>query len=234
MVAEDSRPMRSRRSLLLCVVITAGCAHAAAAQDDGRFYAGGLFGVSTLSADARAVTMGQSASASMYKPENGRALNLFAGVHLARYFTLQANYVYNANDLTLFASAVEPGRGVFYEQARESSQHALVADALVYFRARGSAVRPYLGTGLALTRFSSPEATRAVVNGIAPPAGTIASTHIGLRSHVGIDVDLGRGWSFRYSFSETIGGNPISPRLMPEGERGLMNFQNLFGLFRRF
>jgi hypothetical protein len=226
--------MRSRRHLWLSVLVLAGCAGAASAQDDGRVYAGAVFGVSALSADARAVTMGQSASASMYRPENGRALNIFVGAHLARFFTLQANYIYNANDLTLFASAVRPGSGAFYEQMRESSQHAFVADALVYFRALGSVVRPYLGTGLAVTRFRSPEATGAIVNGIAPPAGAIASTHIGLRSHVGIDLELGRRWSFRYSFSETIGGNPISPRLMPEGERGLMNFQNLFGFLRHF
>jgi hypothetical protein len=40
--------------------------------------------------------------------------------------------------------------------------------------------------------------------------------------------------SFRYSFSETIGGNPISPRLSPPGERNLANFENLFGVVARF
>ncbi len=226
--------MRLRRSLMLCLVMTAWCARAAAAQDGGRLYVGGLFGVSTLSADARAVTMPDAASASMYKPENGRALNLFAGVHLARYLTVQANYIFNANDLTLFASTASPGRGAFYEQPRESAQHALVADALVYFRARGQRVRPYLGTGLALVRFTSPDAPGALVSGITPPMGEISSTRVALRSHVGIDVAMGRRWSFRYSFSETIGGNPISPHLMPAGKRGLANFQNLFGFLAHF
>jgi hypothetical protein len=40
--------------------------------------------------------------------------------------------------------------------------------------------------------------------------------------------------TFRYSFSETISGNPISPSLTPPGERPLMNFQNLFGFVARF
>ena len=45
---------------------------------------------------------------------------------------------------------------------------------------------------------------------------------------------MGDQWSFRYSFSETITGNPISARLTPPGERNLANFQNLFGFVRRF
>jgi hypothetical protein len=51
---------------------------------------------------------------------------------------------------------------------------------------------------------------------------------------VGIDFAVGRTWSVRYSFSETIGGNPISPQLAPPGERGMANFQNLFGLLAHF
>jgi hypothetical protein len=51
---------------------------------------------------------------------------------------------------------------------------------------------------------------------------------------VGIDIRLWRRVDFRYSFSETIGGNPIGPSLTPPGQRGLMNFQNLFGLIGRF
>lgn len=222
----------SRRVAVFALTVL--CGRPVFAQDGGRIYAGGLFGVSTLSADARAVATAGAASASLYKPENGPALNLFAGAHLARYLTVQANYVFNANDLTLFASAASPDRGVFYEQMRGSAQHAFVADVLVYFRARGRRVRPYLGTGLAVVRFASPDAPAARVNGIAPPGGDISSTRVALRSHVGIDFALGRRWSFRYSFSETIGGNPISPHLMPPGERGLANFQNLFGLLMHF
>ena len=195
-------------------------------------YVGGLFGVSTLSGDARSHTTAAAAEASMYKPENGVALNLFAGAHLARFVSMQANYIFNRNALTLFASSTSPG--AFYEQPRESSQHALVADLLLYFRNRQSGIRPYLGTGLAVVRFRSPAVTGGMIHGIAPPPGDIASTKVALRSHVGIDFRLGRRWSFRYSFSETISGNPISPHLMPMGERGLANFQNLFGMLMQF
>ena len=204
----------------------------AEAQDAHRVYVGALFGVSTLSGDARSVTTVSAANASMYKPENGAALDLFAGAHLARFVSLQANYIFNRNDLTLFASSTSPA--AFYEQPRQSAQHAFVADLLLYFRNRQSRIRPYLGTGLAVVHFRSPAVTGGLIHGITPPAGDIESTNVGLRSHVGLDVGLGRRWSLRYSFSETIGGNPISPHLTPMGERGLANFQNLFGLLMHF
>ena len=101
-------------------------------------YAGALVGVSTLSADARASTQPGRAEVSLYKPENGPALNLFVGVHLGRYFTVQSNYVWNRNDLTLFSSVTTAEGGGFYEQPRTSTQHAVVGDALLYFRALGS------------------------------------------------------------------------------------------------
>jgi hypothetical protein len=170
---------------------------------------------------------------SLYKPENGLALNLFAGVHVRRYLTVQANYVWNRNDVTLFSSVTSADGGGFYEQRRNSSQHAFVGDALLYFRARGEAVRPYLSTGVGVVRFES-AAVDGVNGGLVAPAEEIASSHITLRVAVGIDLALGDAWSFRYSFSETLSGNPISPRLMPPGERNLMNFQNLFGFMRRF
>jgi outer membrane protein W len=226
----------NRRDQLVAVTIAVSMVSVApvAAQDDGRVYAGALFGASTLSADARAVTAENSASASMYKPENGIALNVFAGTHLGRFFTLQGNYIFNRNGLTLFASTTSPTGGGFYEQPRDSAQHAFVADLLVYFRRRGSGLRPYLGTGLAVVRFNSAAVTEALTSGLAPPAGAIRSTRLALRSHVGIDFAVGRTWSVRYSFSETIGGNPISPQLAPPGERGMANFQNLFGLLAHF
>jgi Outer membrane protein beta-barrel domain len=205
----------------------------AAAQDEPRYFAGGLFGVSTLSADARSVTNGAEASISLYEPKNGPALNVFAGVHIAQYFSVQANWMWNRNDLTLVSSFVTPKGGGFYEQHRDSRQHAVVLDALIYFRRLNSTVRPYLGTGLSLVHFSS-GATSSSAHGLVPPTGDITSTRIGLRSHVGIDVKLSRFVSFRYSFSETISSNPISPSLTPPAHRGLMNFQNLFGFVSRF
>jgi hypothetical protein len=85
-----------------------------------------------------------------------------------------------------------------------------------------------------VTRFATDPSGRSVAHGATPPPGTLASTRIGLRSAVGIDLAMRDGWSFRYSFSETISRNPISPHLSPRGERRLANFQNLFGIVRRF
>jgi hypothetical protein len=53
-----------------------------------------------------------------------------------------------------------------------------------------------------------------------------------LRVAVGLDLTVGRGWSVRYSFSESVSGNPISAQLLPPGQRSLANFQNLFGVVR--
>jgi opacity protein-like surface antigen len=211
-----------------------GMAPHALAQDEGRVYAGTLVGVSTLSADARATTQPSRAEVSLYKPENGPALNLFVGVHLGRYFTIQSNYVWNRNDLALLSSVTSMEGGRFYEQHRTSTQHAVIADALLYFRAVGSGIRPYLSTGAGLVRFKSESTGNGVAGGLPSPDGEIASTRLALRVAVGIDLSMGDRWSVRYSFSETIGGNPISARLTPPGERSLANFQNLFGVIRRF
>jgi hypothetical protein len=206
----------------------------AAAQDERRVFVGGLFGVSTLSADGRSVTAASDATLSLYKPENGLALNLFAGMHVAEYFSVQANWMWNRNDVTLVSSFVTPQGGGFYEQRRHSHQHAVVLDGLIYFRRLDSVIRPYLGTGLSLLHFSSDDSGSFRAQGLAPPTGDITSTRIGLRSHVGIDVRLSRRLKFRYSFSETLSGNPISPSLTPPGQRRLANFQNLFGFVGQF
>jgi hypothetical protein len=206
----------------------------AAAQNDSRLFAGGLFGVSALSPDARSATTGTDAALSLYDPELGPVLNLFAGVHLAEYFSVQANWMWNRNDITHVSSFTTPQGGGYYEQVRHSDQHAFVLDGLIYFRGLNSVVRPYLGTGLSVLRFSSTDVIGSAANGLEPPTGDIISSRIGLRSHVGIDFRLSRNVSFRYSFSETISSNPISPSLMPPARHGLMNFDNLFGLVARF
>jgi hypothetical protein len=200
--------------LLLSVPVTA--------QDEPRVFAGALYGVSALSADARSEITGSTAAVSLYEPKNGPALNVFAGVHIAQYFSVQANWMWNSNDLTLTSSFTTPQTGAFYEQHRDSRQHAVVLDGLIYFRRVDSAIRPYLGTGLSVLHFSSDEITAAPAQGLPAP------------SHVGIDFRLSRRLAFRYSFSETISANPVSPSLTPQGRRGLMNFQNLFGFVGRF
>ena len=157
----------------------------AAAQDEPRAFAGALFGVSALSGDAQAVTTGADAAVSLYDPKNGSALNVFGGIQVTQYFAIQVNWMWNRNDLTLVSSDTSPQSGGFYEQTRGSSQHALVFDGLIYFRRLDSAIRPYLGTGLSVVRFSSEE-DGSLAQVLTPPAGEIRSTHIGLRSHLGI------------------------------------------------
>src|SRR5438105_5519672 len=215
-------------SVVSTVVVCVLVCRPAAAQQAARAFAGGLFGVSTLSADGRSVTSGPSAALSLYKPENGMAVNLFAGVHLLQYFSVQGNWMWNRNDVTLVSSLADPRGGGYYEQRRHSHQHAAVIDGLIYFLRLDSPVRPYLGTGLSVLRFSSSDVVSSVAAGLAPPEGAIASTRVGLRSHVGIDLRLSGRVDFRYSFSETMSRNPISPRLTPPAPRRLANFQNLF------
>jgi len=196
-------------------------------------FVGALAGFSVLSADGQSVTSGPDAVISLYAPQTGPALNAFGGVHLAPYFSVQASWMWNANDLTLTSSAFSPTGGRFYEQRRKSGQNAVVFDALVYFRRLGSSIRPYLGTGLALVHVSSTAVMDRAVHGLTPP-GDINATRAGLRSHVGIDVKLTGDLAVRYSFSETISGNPFSAALTPPARRRLANFQNLFGVVRRF
>src|SRR5687767_15164191 len=202
--------MNCRARISGLIVIVCLTSVPAAAQSDQRVFAGGLFGVSTLSADGQADTTATEAATSQYKPENGFAINLFAGAHVAQYFSVQGNYMWNRNDLTLVSSFVTPQGGGFYEQRRTSAQHVVVADALVYFRRRDSRVRPYLGTGLAIVSFDA-AVIDSTTSGLPAPTGEMTSTHAALRSHVGIDIVLSARTAFRYSFSETIGGNPISP-----------------------
>jgi outer membrane protein W len=218
----------------VCVLAVSLACPSAEAQNQDTVYVGGLFGVSALSADARSVTMGAEAALSLYAPTNGLAVNVFGGVHLAQYFSVQANWMWNRNEVELVSSFTTALGGGFYEQRRHSAQHAIVLDGLIYFRRLDSAIRPYLGTGLSLLHFSSRDVVSSSSQGLSPPAGDLVSTHIGLRSHVGIDVRLSRRVTFRYSFSETISSNPISPSLTPPGQRGLMNFQNLFGFVTQF
>jgi len=217
----------------MTMVVLAGTASVTRAQQQDRAYVGALVGVSTLSADARSSTSPPDARVSLYKPENGPALDVFAGVELTRFLTAQANYVWNRNDVTLFSSFLSHSGGGFYEQNRESSQHAAVADLLLYFRARASGVRPYLSTGVGVIRFKSGTPRSTVESGAVAPHDDISGPRAALRVAVGIDLALGRRAAFRYSFSETISGNPISARLAPPGERSLANFQNLFGVLWR-
>jgi hypothetical protein len=101
----------STHSCARCFALTSAMALMsvpAAGQDESRAFAGALFGVSALSADAQAVTSGADAAVSLYDPKNGSALNVFGGVHVAQYFAIQVNWMWNRNDLTLVSSYTSP------------------------------------------------------------------------------------------------------------------------------
>jgi hypothetical protein len=221
------------RTLIAVAVILARITTAAAQQE--RAYVGAIAGFSILSADGRSVTSFDRSSVSLYNPENGPAVNVFGGWAVGNYISLQGNYIWNRNGLTLTSTEAFDGGSRFYEQTRASSHHSVFGDVLVYFRARGERIRPYLSTGVGLVRLESRDARTVVQTGeIAPPPAVFSDTTAVLRSAVGIDVRFGRGWAVRYSFSEFIGPNPISEQINPPGERVLMNFQNLVGIVRSF
>ena len=201
----------------------------------GSYFAGALGGISTLSADGKSVTTQTSSDNSSYKPENGPTFRVFAGRHLTDYVSVEGNYGWNRNSLTLTGSQSSDTGNVFYEQSRRVSQHSVLGELLVYFRNRKSRVRPYLSVGGGVVHLASTRANIGQVIGapqLAP--GEFSSTEPALRVAVGIDVFLKGGWAFRFTFSETIRQNAISAQLRPPGERNLANFQNLFGIVKHF
>lgn len=211
---------------LAVVLLITACS--AAAQT----YVGALGGIATLFADAGSQRTAQELNLSSYAPANGGALDLLVGMHVHNYFSVQANYIWNQNDLVLNSSS---RTGVFYQQARSSSQNAVIFDGLVYFRQRDSRIRPYLAIGAGISHLRSVQDHLIASSGapVLPPA-RFSSTGPVLRSHVGIDLRLTRKVDFRYSFSETVGHNDISKQLSPPAPRKLANFQNLFGFVVRF
>jgi len=222
--------MKIERSLLL-IWLWWQCSLAA----ESPYFAGAMAGISTLSADGRSVITPQSVSISLYKPENGFLVHLLGGVHLRDYLSLQGSYTWNRNRLTLTSTSSTSAGLVLYEQGRDSSQHALSIDILVYFRDRKSRVRPYLSAGSGVARFSSKEKSLPAVFGVpAVPPPSFESANPALRVAVGIDVAIRDGWALRYSFCETMRQNPISAQLSPPGQRKLANFQNMFGFIKNF
>lgn len=201
----------------------------------GRYYAGAVAGIATLSADAKTVIEPAASSISLYRPFNGAAVNAFAGAHLTDIVSVQGNYVWNSNNLTLFSTRFSGGRESLIEEERSSRQDAVIGDVLVYFRDRRQWARPYLSAGAGVARLQTEPGTVTAARGISPAALPKFSTSaVAMRVAVGIDVALGSGLSFRFTFSETVRSNPISGRLSPPGERNLANFQNLFGILKRF
>jgi opacity protein-like surface antigen len=228
--ASLSSRARMQRMVIGAVILSCLASTAAEAQQNRRVFGGGVAGVSTLSADARSEITTDGADVSLYKPENGPALNVFLGMHVREYVTVQTNYIWNRNHLALTSvrsTALGPS---FYEQPQTSSQHAIVGDLLVYFREQRSVVRPYLSVGVGVVRLETKADGPARSRNAVPPAETLRATRATLRVAVGLDLKLGQRWSVRYSFSESLSGNPIGAQLSPPGQRNLANFQNLFGV----
>ena len=200
-----------------------------------QIYVGALGGVASISRDARSTLNSVSSAFSSYNPRNGGALELLAGKHLSDYFTIQANYIWNANDMTVVSGAFTGGTQQGYQEVRSSSQQSVLGNILVYFRNRNSRLRPYLSVGTGLVHFSSTQ-QRIDVSVGAPvlPPRSFTSNMIGLNVPVGIDAALGRGWAFRYTFSETISKNPIDDHLSPSGQHAFKNFLNMFGFIKSF
>ena len=198
-------------------------------------YVGVLGGVSALSGDARSNFSSGSSTFSSYDPKNGGTFELLAGKHLSDYFTIQGSYIWNANTLHVSAGSFVNAGQVGYQQTRGSSQNSFIAAVLVYFRNRDSRLRPYLSVGTGLVHFSSSEEhiDQSVGSPVLPPQHFSANT-IGLHVPVGMDVNLGKGWAFRYTFSETISKNPIDDRLSPSPQHAFKNFLNLFGFIKQF
>jgi len=198
-------------------------------------YIGALGGLATLSGDGSANITASSAATSLYAPQNGGAASLFLGWHIFKYVSIQGNYIWNRNDLTLTSTLSNPAAVSFYKQPMSSTENAFIGDVLVYFRARGDRIRPYLSQGGGVVLFSTRESGSALASGnlLAPP-GNSSSTFPGSRTAVGLDVRVAHAWYFRYTFGENISHNPVSAQLSPPGQRLLKNFQNLFGMFRTF
>jgi hypothetical protein len=200
-----------------------------------QFYAGGMGGVASLSGDANSVINPPSGAFASYNPQNGPLLDGFVGRHLTDYFTLQADYYWNRNALTLSGANFAGGIFAQYQEMQQSSQQSAFASVLVYFRKRESRIRPYLSIGTGFVHMSSPQEGNATVEH-APllPSQSFSANMIALRVPVGMDVRLHERWFFRYSFAETISHNPISHELSPPGPHVLKNFQNLFGVLYQF
>jgi hypothetical protein len=216
--------------ILMIILLLPSLTHA-----QSRFFAGGAAGIATLSADGQTEVAPQSVAFATYRPFNGPAVNIFAGVHFNDFLSAQGNYIWNRNDLTVTSSRASSDSVAVDEEERGSSQDSFILDLLLYFRDRASWARPYLSVGTGVVRFNSDH--RSVVNARGstlrlPPEYT--TSELPLRVAVGIDMAVGRGFAVRYSFSETITANPVSSRLVPRGERNMANFQNLFGIVKYF
>jgi len=220
------------KAVVLAVACLVPCALLAQNGIRDQVYFGAMGGIATLAGDASAVITSTAASTSSYDPSNGGAASVFAGTHIGNYFSLQADYVWNRNDVVLTSSVNGPGGSSFYHLPESVVQNAFLGNALIYFQKRGSRLRPYLSLGGGAVLIHSRLSGGGIVSG--NPALPSASSHhasIAQRTSVGLDVRLGDSWYFRYSFGETIARNTFGDQLSPPEHRIAKNFQSLFGIY---
>lgn len=197
-------------------------------------FVGGYAGVSTLSADGRTDVSSAGARFSSYKPENGFAVAGFAGRHFNDFFSVMGSYGWNRNRISFAAGEARAVSGAVTREHR-ADMHSWIGEGMLYFRPRNSRIRPYLSAGAGLVHVTSSARGAAAGFGNAP-ALPRSITHTGpaFRVAVGIDLFFTRNAAFRYSFSETLQGNPFSAALTPPAPRNLANFQNWFGVVLYF
>jgi outer membrane protein W len=210
------------------IMILLAMALSVCAQDEKNFVAG-LGGFAILSGDAQ-TEFSRGAVASSYAPKNGAAFNVAAGRHFNNWLSIQGNYIWNRNEVTLNGVS----GASFYSAVNRSRQHQFVLDGLLYFRPLSSRIRPYLSTGVAGVRMSREQIALTSAGAPSLPTTQRAVWWPGIRVAVGIDLLLPNRFGFRYSFSETLTSNLFSESLVPPGRKKLMNFQNLFGVVKYF
>ncbi|MGB8772003.1 MAG: outer membrane beta-barrel protein [Candidatus Korobacteraceae bacterium] len=224
--------MQVRKALVAVVLFFIICNCAVTVQ--AQFYAGVLGGVATLSGDSRSL-LGSTSSFSSYDPKNGPALEVLVGKNLSDYFTVQGEYIWNSNTLILTSAAINNAGQQSYQETRSSSQQSVIGDLLIYFRKRGSRLRPFLSVGVGFVHLaSSQQQINQLIGAPVLPPQHFSSDMTALHVPVGLDVKLTKGWVFRYTFSETLSSNPISHQLSPPASHNLQNFQNLFGFIKQF
>src|SRR5262249_56138417 len=90
----------------------------------GEVYVGALGGLATLSGDGRYVVTSASTATSLYDPNSGGAVSFFGGIHLFKYVSVQSNYIWNRNDVTLVSSLSNPAAFSFYQRPVTGTQNA--------------------------------------------------------------------------------------------------------------
>jgi hypothetical protein len=150
-------------------------------------------------------------AAANYDPKVGPAVQIAVGYHFNDWVSAQTGYSWNRNLVTTRQLA-----GTVFSQSEQlRAEHAVAFEAMLYFRPRASRLRPYLSAGPSVVSL-------------------LKQRTAGLRVAVGIDIALRGGWGVRYNFSEMVSANPFAQALNPPAGGKLMNFQNLFGVVKRF